>query len=40
MIPTEVVTIAEILGLRYKGSEAEWEQYIDVAWDIYNSLYQ
>lgn len=38
MIPNEVVVIAEELALQYKGSPADWEQYSQLAWKIYDRL--
>jgi hypothetical protein len=38
MIPHEVVVIAEVLALEYKGSAADWERFTDVAYKIYNQL--
>jgi hypothetical protein len=38
MIPNDVVVIAEILALEYKGSTADWQRYEKLAWKIYNQL--
>lgn len=38
MIPTEVVTIAEVIALEYKGLAEDWENYESLAWKIYTAL--
>lgn len=38
MIPTDVMTIAKTLALEYKGLAGDYEQFIPIAWKIYNNL--
>ena len=38
MVPHEVVCIAEELALEYKGSAADYERYIGIAYKIYRRL--
>lgn len=38
MIPLEVYDIAQVLAAEYKGSKGDWENFIDIAWKIYNEV--
>lgn len=38
MIPSEVYDIAQILAAKYKGSEGDFEQFLNEAWAIYNEV--